>query len=256
MKKLLFLSVVFAVAFQLQAQEEQQVLLLNQMILTPHPEKVVEFKQNLAEHNQKFHGEGRYDVSVYEIMTGNDSGKFVWIMTPGSWEAMEAAPSSAEKQAHWDSKVLPTLTSAPIGAVWRMQPDMSNFKQDLDHKYISLRYFSINMGREHYNNFKTEITKYAELVDKHYPERTVGYYSNVYGNENFDFIWADFKESLGNRDYGDRNFAKLFEELHGEKISDGDKVMDQVIADFKLELWKFNPELSTKSSKIIVAQNQ
>ena len=82
--------------FLVLAQNSQESLVLENVMLTVHPEKIAEFEAGIAAHNKKFHSDGPYGARVYNILNGKNAGKYMLIMGPLPWSAMDGRPTSKE----------------------------------------------------------------------------------------------------------------------------------------------------------------
>ncbi|MCX2746053.1 hypothetical protein OO013_19390 [Mangrovivirga sp. M17] len=256
MKKLSILFMAFAMFIQVNAQEEKKPV-IKQMLLTPHPEKIMEFRKNLAEHNQKFHPKGKYDVTVYEIETGKDAGKYIWAMRTDSYDDLENSPSGADHKAHWDSKVVSTLKTHPQVALWRLQLDRSSFVKQFDHKYVRVRFFDFKEIDEAYKHFNDMQRKFSAVQNK-FSIRNEGYYTSAFTYDNFHVAIVNFKEKLDrDQSWNWDAFTEKYKEMFGEELNEEtSKKYEETIKEMKMELWKFDEELSTQSPTIMVVKNQ
>ena len=76
--------------------QTNEALVIENVMLTVNPEKIMEFEAGIAAHNNQFHADGPYGARVYNILNGKNAGKYMLIMGPLPWSAMDGRPSSQE----------------------------------------------------------------------------------------------------------------------------------------------------------------
>ena len=82
-------------------------------------------KKGLADHNKKFHAKDPYRVSVGSIITGPNSGDFVWVMGPTTWTQLDNAPGEGDHSADWNKNISPYCESEGETMYWRSVKDVS-----------------------------------------------------------------------------------------------------------------------------------
>jgi len=253
MKKLLYTLVLLPLLMVSQTNES---LVIENVMLTVNPEKIAEFEAGIAAHNKKFHAEGPYGARVYNILNGKNASKYMLIMGPLPWSAMDARPSS---QAHTDDNnknVSQYLTSEVEVNYMKMHPELSNFSRDFEINKISV--FMIDVKRFKQQDFMEKVMKKVVKVYKEkMPNQLYGVYSNELNNmDGMDVGFVNFFDSMSWMGKED-TFPKYFEEVHGtgslaklmadlEATTDGDKA----------EIWTLRKDLSGSDAKVAAATRQ
>lgn len=225
-------------------------LILENVMLTVNSENIEEFEAGIAAHNKKFHTDGPYGARVYSILNGKNAGKYMLIMGPLPWSAMDGRPSTQEHTDDNNRNINKYLTPDVEVNYMRMHPKLSNFSKDFEIKKVSV--FMIDVKRLRQKEFMEKVlNKVVEVYKQKMPEQMYGVYSNEMNNmDGLDFGWVDFFEGsswLGRED----KFSQYFEEVHGagsfstfladvEATTDGDRT----------EIWELRKNLSGSSSQI------
>lgn len=243
MRKLLY--TLLLLPFLVGAQDYQEPVVLQNVMLTVAPGHTKAFEEGLAAHNKKFHKEGPYQAMVYSINSGENAGKYMWNMGPLPWSAMDSRP--AEDNGHdadWDTKVVPHLTGDVDVNYWRTHPDLSDFSKDFTLKNLSV--FMIDVKPFKDMDFMNKVVKKVHKVySEKMPEQRRGVYTNELGStDGLDFAWVDFFDSMAWMGREDK-FLQQFEEVHGEGS------FATFLADVQAttngqntELWSFRKDLS------------
>lgn len=87
--------------------------------MTPKLDKIDLFKKAMAAHNKKYHATAPYKASVAEILTGPNSGDYVWVMGPTTWTQMDGAPGAGEHIIDWEKNINPLCESIGEMSYWR-----------------------------------------------------------------------------------------------------------------------------------------
>ncbi|MCW5517004.1 hypothetical protein [Muriicola sp. Z0-33] len=241
MKKLLFAMLLMPL---LMVSQSNEALVLENVMLTVQPDKIAEFEAGLAAHNNKFHAEGPYGARVYNVQNGKNAGKYMLIMGPLPWSAMDGRPSTQEHSDDNNKNVSAYLTSEVEVNYMKMHPELSNFSKDFEINKVSV--FMIDIKRFKNGDFMEKvIKKVAKVYKEKMPDQIYGVYSNEMNNmDGMDFGWVEFFESSSWMAREDK-FAQYFEEVHGagsfqtfiadvEATTDGDRT----------EIWTLRNDLS------------
>lgn len=253
MKKLL--STLLLLPLMMVAQTNEALVIENVM-LTVNPEKIMEFEAGIAAHNKKFHADGPYGARVYTVDNGKNAGKYMLIMGPLPWSAIDARPSSQEHTDDNNKNINKYLTPEVEVNYMKMHPELSNFSKDFEINKVSV--FMIDVKRFKAQDFMEKVLKKVIKVYKEkMPDQIFGVYSNEMNNmDGMDFGWVDFFDGsswLGKED----KFMQYFEEVHGsgsfskfiadvEATTDGDKT----------EIWTLRKDLSGSSAQVKAATRQ
>jgi hypothetical protein len=95
--------------------------------LTPKLDKADLFRKGLTAHNKKYHATAPYKASVSSIITGPNSGGYVWVMGPLTWTQLDGAPGSGpgEHMTDWEKNINPYCESVGELMYWRAAADLS-----------------------------------------------------------------------------------------------------------------------------------
>ncbi len=254
MKKLLYTLVLLPLLVVSQAAQEG--LVIENVMLTVKPEKIVEFEAGIAAHNKKFHAEGPYGARVYSIMNGKNASKYMLIMGPLPWSAMDGRPSSKEHTDDNNKNINQYLESEVEVNYMKMHPELSNFSKDFEINKVSV--FLVDIKRFKQMDFMEKVVKkVVKMYKEKMPEQLYGVYTNEMPvMDGMDFGWVDFFDSsswLGKED----KFAQYFEEVHGagslsEFMSDVEATTDGE----RTEIWTLRKDLSGPDAKVMSAKRQ
>ena len=233
----------------MQSQANESLVIENVM-LTANPEKIAEFESGIAAHNNKFHAEGPYGARVYSILNGKNAGKYMLIMGPLPWSAMDARPASKAHTDDVNNNVNAYITTDVEVNYMKMHPELSNFSKDFEINKISVSMIDVK-------RFKTQefmekvLKKVVKVYMEKMPEQLFGVYSNELNNmDGLDFGWVNFFDNSSWMDRDDK-FAQYFEEVHGAGsfksfITD----VEATTHGNRTELWSLRDDLSGPDAKV------
>ncbi len=253
MKKLMCTLLLLPLLAVAQTNES---LIIENVMLTVNSENIKEFETGIAAHNKKFHADGPYGARVYNILNGKNAGKYMLVMGPLPWSAMDARPSSQEHTDDNDKNITKYMTPDVEVNYMKMHPELSNFSKDFEINKVSV--FMIDIKRFKEQEFMEKVLKkVVKMYLEKRPDQIYGIYSNEMNNmDGMDFAWVDFFNNsswLGEED----TFAQDFESVHGtgslqqfmadvEATTDGDRT----------EIWTLRKDLSGPSAKVMSATRQ
>ncbi len=254
MKRVLYILVLLPL--MLVSQAAQEGLVLENVMLTVNPEKIVEFEAGIAAHNKKFHAEGPYGARVYNILNGKNAGKYMLIMGPLPWSAMDDRPATKEHTDDNNKNINQYLESEVEVNYMKMNPELSNFSRDFEINKVSV--FMIDIKRFKEMEFMEKVVKkVVKMYKEKMPEQIFGIYTNEMNNmDGMDFGFVNFFDSMSWMGEED-TFPKYFEEVHGagsmlqllkdlEATTDGDRG----------EIWTLRKDLSGPNAKVAAATRQ
>lgn len=251
------LMTLLLLPFLVSAQDYEEPVVLQNVMLSVMPGHIQEFEKAVAAHNKKFHPAGPYQALVYSIGSGKNAGKYMWNMGPLPWSALDGRPASdSGHDADWDANVVPHLTGDVDVNYWRFHPNLSNFSKDFTLKNLSV--FIVDVKRFKDMDFMNNVVKKVnEVYAKKMPDHVHGAYTNELGNaEGLDFAWVDFFDSMAWMGKEDK-FAQYFEEIHG--TGSFQKFLKEVEATTngqRTELWSFRKDLSGTDGTVEAASRQ
>jgi hypothetical protein len=253
MKRLLYTLVLVPLMMVSQTNES---LVIENVMLTVKPEKIAEFEAGIAAHNKKFHATGPFGARVYNIDNGKNAGKYMLIMGPLPWSALDGRPASKEHAEDNNKNVNQYLESEVEVNYMKMHPDLSNFSKDFEINKISV--FMVDIKRFKDMDFMEKVVKkVVKMYKEKMPDQIYGLYTNEMPNmDGMDFAWVDFFDSYSWMAKDD-TFMQDFEDVHGagsfqqfmkdvEATTDGDKG----------EIWSLRKDLSGPDAKVIALERQ
>ena len=225
-------------------------------MITANPTKINEFEKGIAAHNKMDHASGVYGARVYWISNGTNVGKYMWVMGPLTWSAMDTRPAKEGHDEDWNTNVLPFTMAEGDQTYWKFHPALSNFPKDFDLKY--LRVMMIDMTRFQEEQFMGLLGKVSKVMKDKYPDDPYGMYTNEMPSEKDgrDFAFVDFFDKMAFMGEED-TFPKSYESVHGEGSWDTFMaIMKESTNGIEREIWVYRPDLSGLSSKVMAAQRQ
>ena len=248
MKKLLIiLFTCLLLPSALLAQDEEETMLFETVMLTPDLENLEELHAAMREHNQTFHSEGPYTARVYNITTGPDFGKLMWVMGPlSSYGDLDGRPSGEDHSEHWMYEVLPHIKELGTAEYWEHDSELSNPVEG-DYSVYMMRHNKINQKYGFLLNGALEkISETVKAMDGDNPWH-VFWNQFVQGDLGRHFLVEWPMENWAGLD-DNPNFRATFEEVHGEDAwIPWQRTMDLVIEDSYDEIWTLIPEMSGNS---------
>lgn len=244
---------VFLLPFLVVAQNEQsegemkaqEKMVVENILLTPHPEKIKEFEAGVTAHNKKYHSKGYYGVRMYYISSGPDSGKYIWSMGPLPWSALDKRPDDAEGHtADWNNNVAPYILPDTDLNYWQFHPELSNFSNEFEIKNLLVDMYDVKRfeGERTMKNME----KVMEVMTKKHPEITYGVYTNTLPStkDGRDLAMVFFFDELAWMGE-DSKFVKSYEEINGEgSFKSFMKEWGEVTDGKQSELWSYVEKLS------------
>ncbi len=218
------------------------------IILSPDNTKLKILGENLRKHNQKYHQGGPYDASVYNIVSGPDTGKMVWIMGPLQFPQLDNRPSAGGHDEDWRDNVMPYLKKVEQGEYWRGDGKLSNTsmlpQNPAEYPILFTRYWEINIAHQH--QVEARLKLISETVKAMEGVNPWGVYYNLFrqgklgrhiATVGFYKNWTDFDR--------DPQFKATFLKSHDEDAWDSFiRDTDLLLDDSWDEIWEYNKNLS------------
>ncbi|WP_224482694.1 hypothetical protein [Robertkochia aurantiaca] len=239
------------------AQQSSTVVVEN-VYLTPNPEKLAAFKKNMAEHNKKFHNDS-YQARIYSVMAGENAGKVVWSMGALPWEAFDSRPAAGDgHDEHWDTAVMPNTKGAVAATYWKFHPELSLMPETLTLDKLDISIFDIKRGMGNFEKVQAFLKKVLEMNKENYGDQPYGVYSNQFSstNEGRDIAFVGFIDNFAELGNDNPEWPQKYDAMHGEGSFDRDlgEFMDLTEGSSR-ELWVLMPELSGGSPEVTLNQN-
>ena len=212
MKRILLSALVLFLGLGLIAQTESEVYRL--VYIKAKPGQKAEFEEKLAEHNQKFHKEGKMRVQIDAVLTGKHMGKYSWIQGPMKFADLDNWEEDEAHDEHWDKVVMPYIESVEDDGYWRTNPKFMYFPDEMEgDSKTMITYFDLVRGKEKqfYDLFEKVLEVYKQ---KQYP-MAMFLASNQFNNgDGRDVSMVSIFEKIAFLD-GQSPFVKDFEEING-----------------------------------------
>ena len=215
MKRLIVLVGLFAYAITAMAQTPTDYQQWELMYIKPKADKVDLFKKGLAAHNKKYHSADPYKAGVASVITGPNSGDFVWFMGPTTWTQMDSRPGKGEHDADWDKNVTPYVQSTGEVSYWRKDKDLMYVPAGANVSNLTkgrLRYTTLLPGQD--DRYAEAIKKVVEVYKKKGYAGAFSVYWRYGQSRGSDVATSLDFEKWAYLDAGN-NIAKDFEEIHG-----------------------------------------
>ncbi len=218
------------------------------IMLTPDNTKLKVLGENMRKHNQKYHKEGPYSVTVYTIASGPNSGKMVWMMGPLKFADLDSRPAAGGHDDDWQDNVMPYVKKTESGEYWQQDDAVSNTgmltPNASDYPLLFIRYWEINS--EHGHGLDRVLKQISDAVKALEGDNPWGVYENLfrqgkmgrhYATVSFSKKWAEYDE--------DPKFKMAYEKIHGADSWDAFiRDTDQIFDDSWDEVWVYDKNLS------------
>ena len=74
---LIMVTIIFGTMLTVNAQEDKTYEMWEDIMLTPDTKQLKVLQENMRKHNATYHKEGPYKATVYNIVSGPNSGSFM-----------------------------------------------------------------------------------------------------------------------------------------------------------------------------------
>ncbi len=240
--RILVMLLVVALTFTTSAQDDGYVM-YETVRMQPNTNDLAGFRKAMTEHNKTYHKDGPYTALVWNISSGPDIGKIVWMMGPCTFTDLDSRPTGVHDE-HWADEVLPNIRYSRNGEYWRQDANKSYMIGEQS-PMVYIRYLEIASDAGF--RFQGLLTKMSEAVKA----ADDGHAWSVYYNEFRQGVkigrhialvsgmdsWAQLDEPGSMR--------KMYENHHGENTWTGfNREWREVFSDSWDEIWTLNTELS------------
>jgi hypothetical protein len=212
MKKqfLLFGLLVFALSA---AHAQTDYVQVEVMSITPKADKLDLFKKGMTAHNKKYHSQDPYKVSVSYLVTGPQSGSYVWIMGPTTWTQMDSRPDKGEHNLDWEKNLTPYTESSGAVSYWRLNKDLSYQPEgSATFPKSRVRYIRVLPGQ--FDRYFEQMKKIVAVYKAKKYKSSFDLWEHVDVTDGPNVVTINAWANWAGRDSGN-NFVKDFEEVHG-----------------------------------------
>jgi hypothetical protein len=212
-------TLVFAImvtTFTVNAQEEKESYGMAEITyMLPKIGMEKAFEGAVKAHNEKYHKEGVFKASLDLILTGEETGWYVWIMGPCTFSDLDNRPTDAAHTKDWDKNVSPNVLKYGRNEFWRYNTKLSYRGDASDSpKFENIWFVDIKKGQDY------KFNEFTKKVKKAYEKKGEGNF-NVYNNQfkegngrDVAIVWAFNK--WAEMDEDDGGIKKSFEEIYGD----------------------------------------
>ena len=253
MKKSLTLLLLSAIMIcgtsEIKAQDEAAAPMWESFYITPDYTKLKELGEALAKHNKKYHNEGPYHATVFNVVSGPNIGKMVWQMGPLRFAHLDSRPSDGGHDEDWRDNVMPNVKKMSHGEYWEQDVKLSNTDMldgDVSNTPIlHIRFHEVAKG--HGYNVDHLLKQISETIKAMDGDNPWGVYDNQFrqgytigrhlATVGFLKNYAEYDEPP--------TFKPTFIKVHGEAawqpFVDG---MGDAMSNSWDEIWEYNAALS------------
>lgn len=211
--KLVVLAALAGILYTFPSQA-QEAGVYQQIYLTPKAGMNQSLKAALAAHNEKYHGEGPHQAFVQEVLVGERSGDFVWLMGPTNFAAFDSRPADDGHNEDWALTVMPHVGNISKPFYTRRDNDRSYSPEDNSAPMLRIRMFKLNPGVM--NAFNEHLDLLVKVYTQKKLNRSISVHRNNFASQNdFDVAivwgtdnWAQFD--------GPSSWVADYESVHGE----------------------------------------
>lgn len=178
--KNLILILVLLFSGSLIAQQSEVVY--ESIVITPLKSSENYLIEGVKKHNQKFHSDGEVSASLYSVLIGKDSGKYVWLNGPMTMADYDIMPDSAHME-DWQKNIRNYITNEIVN-VAKLNRDASYSPPSWGtSKYILWRTFKIKQDIDSYQKVLETVTKMGEVLNAINAPNPRRVYENVFRSE-------------------------------------------------------------------------
>ena len=212
----MLLLLVMLTASTANAQEEKETYGMAEITyMLPKIGMEKAFEDSVKAHNDKYHKEGVFKASLDNIITGKETGWYVWIMGPCTFTDLDNRPNDDAHTNDWDKNVSPKVAKYGRNEFWRYNKKLSYRGDTSDNpKFENIWFVDVKRGQ----NYKFK--EFIEKVNAAYVKKGEGNFS-VYDNQftegngrDVAIVWAFDK--WAEMDEDDGGIKESFEEIYGE----------------------------------------
>ncbi len=195
------------------------------------------FVKNVTAHNDLYHKEGPHHAYIDNILTGKETGWYVWIMGPCTFTDLDSRPGEGAHSDHWAQNVAPHVQKYGRTEYWKFNEKLSYELGDTPPKYENL--WIVDIKRGDYYRFKALMTKVKAAHAKKGKE-SISVYDNQFNagdGREVAIVWEFSK--WADLDDDDGGIKKEYEEINGE--GSWDNAMDEwteITDSIKSQVWE------------------
>ena len=248
---LMMVALVFGAMVTVRAQDDSKYQMWESIMMSPDYTKLKVLGENMRKHNQKYHKDGPYKATVYNIATGPNVGKMIWEMGPLTYSHLDARPSKGGHDEDWRDNVMPYIRKMHTAEYWKEDAKNSNTSMldgdNSKHPLLYVRYWEADPNQDHLINGL--LKQISETIKATEGDNPWGVYDNQMrqglkigrhiATVGFMKNWAEMDD--------EGTFKATFIKTHGE--SEWNPFLENMSNAFTNswdEVWSYNANLSGK----------
>lgn len=243
----MMLAMVFMFSTSINAQESEDYNMWENMMFTPDYTQLKTLSENMRKHNEKYHSEGPYKATVYNISSGPNAGKMIWQMGSMMLKHNDNRPGANGHDEDWRDNVMPYIKKIHTIEYWSQDDEKSNTSMlgpDNLYPIMYIRYFEVS--DDHDFSMDNHFKQVSETIKSMQGDNPWGLYYNAFrqgdlgrhvATVGFMKKWAEMDE--------DRKFKAAHAKLYGEDSWDAfTETAAKTFTNSWDEIWEYNKYLS------------
>lgn len=170
------------------------------------------FEDAVKDHNEKYHKEGPFRGGLDQIVTGEESGWYVWVMGPCMFSDLDNRPNDDAHGAHWNKNVAPNIKKYGRTEYWKYNEGISVYSGESKPKLINIWIIGLEENKDHVFSRLMQMVKEVEKANG----TELRVYTNRFKEQNGRDKAMIFESSNWAEMDVDDGFVKKFKEVHGE----------------------------------------
>ncbi len=248
---LMIVAMVFGAMTTINAQDDSKYEMWESIMMTPDYAKLKVLGENMRKHNQKYHKDGAYKATVYNIATGPNVGKIIWEMGPLTYSHLDKRPSAGVHDDDWRDNVMPYIKKMHTAEYWKEDAKLSNTSMldgdNSKHPLLYIRYWEANPDQDH--QIDILLKQISETIKALEGDNPWGVYDNQMRqglNIGRHLSTVSFMKNWAEMD-DEGTFKPTFIKVHGESAWNPFlKSMGDAFSNSWDEVWEYNATLSGK----------
>jgi hypothetical protein len=233
-------------------EEKKDYQMWESIMLTPVNSQLKTLEENMRKHNKTYHQEGAYEATVFNIVSGPNSGNLIWEMGPLMFTHLDGRPAEGGHDEDWRDNVMPYIKKMHTIEYWRDMGELSNTDMmsgnSSDYPIMYIRYFEVESG--HGYSVRPLLKQMSDAVKGMDGVNPWGLYSNEFrqGKDIGRHIaWVAFYKNWTEFDNDDASFKDAYTKVHGENSWDSYiRGLDDTFSNSWDEIWVYNKNMSGK----------
>ncbi len=222
--------------------------------LTPDNTKLQELSASMKKHNQTYHTQGPFSATVYNVTTGPNTGKMIWMMGPCTFSDLDNRPSEGGHDTDWRDNIMPYVKKVSNGEFWKFDAKLSNMPDPSESadpfKIVKVRYLEVAQGQGYrVQGLLEKISKTVKSLDGDHPW---GVFYNEFAqgvNNGRHLAITSFYNKWAELDR-ENKFKVTYLKVHGENTWDGFiREIGEVFSNNWQELSTYAPGMSGQAEQ-------